>query len=137
MKAKWVQKEFKEEEIIVKNIDIRDFYLDDTVQTSIDDASDCILIQQLSYEKFQELEYNLFYKNIDKVAPQGWSSEDKAFITEEEEAKDGKYVKLMHYWNIEKDCYIVVANDSIIIREHPMMSTIQGKKALPFVVRAF
>ena len=137
MKPKWVEKEFKEEEIIVKNIDIRDFYLDDTVKTSIDDASDCILIQQLSYEKFQELEYNPFYKNIDKVAPQGWSSEDKAFITEEERIKDGKYVKLMHYWNVEKDCYIVIANDKMIIREHPMMSTIDGIKALPFVVRAF
>lgn len=137
MKPKWVEKEFKEEEIIVKNIDIRDFYLDDTVKTSIDDATDCILIQQLSYEKFQELEYNPFYKNIKKVAPQGWSSDDQVFITEEERIKDGKYVKLMHYWNVEKDCYMVIANDSIIIREHPMMSTIQGKKALPFVVRAF
>lgn len=46
-------------------------------------------------------------------------------------------MKLMHYWNVEKDCYMVIANDSIIIREHPMMSTIQGRKALPFVIRAF
>jgi len=30
---------------------------------------------------------------------------------------------------------MVMANDAMIIREHPIMSTIGGKKALPFVVR--
>lgn len=137
MKPAWEEKTFKEEEIIVKNIDIRDFYIDNTAKDSIDQATDCILIQEISYERFKELEYNPFYKNINKVAPSDWSSEDKAFLTEEELVKTGKYVKLMHYWNVEKDCYMVIANGSIIIREHPMMSTIQGKKALPFVIRVF
>lgn len=55
MKPVWKEVEFKDEEIIVKNIDIRDFYLDNTAKTSIDEASDCILKQQISFEKFQEL----------------------------------------------------------------------------------
>lgn len=137
LKPKWVKKEFKEEEIIVKNIDIRDFYIDNTVKTSIEDASDCILIQWISFDKFQELDGNPFYKNIKKVTPRNWSMEDKPFTTTEEEVKTGEYVKLMHYWNVDKDAYIVVANDTMIVREHPMISTIQWKKALPFVIRAF
>lgn len=56
MKPVWEDQTFKDEEIIVKNIDIRDFYIDNTVKESIEEASDCILIQWMSYEKFLELE---------------------------------------------------------------------------------
>tara|TARA_R110000868_G_scaffold402217_1_gene678364 strand:+ start:220 stop:486 length:267 start_codon:yes stop_codon:yes gene_type:complete len=87
MKPSWVTKTFKEEEIIVKNIDIRDFYVDNTAKDGIGDASDCILVQFISYERFQELSTNPFYKNIDKIAPRGWSSENKPFVTAEERAK--------------------------------------------------
>lgn len=135
LKPIWKDVEFKDEEIIVKNIDIRDFYIDNTVKTSIEDASDCILIQWLSYEKFKELESNPFYQNIDKVAPRNWSAEDKPFTTVEEEIKTGEYVKLIHYWNVDKDAYMVVANDTMLVREHPLISTINGRKALPFTVR--
>lgn len=135
MKPVWKEQTFKDEEIIVKNIDIRDFYIDNTVKDSIEDASDCILIQWMSYEKFQELKNNPFYKNVTKVAPRNWSMDDKPFVTTEEEVKTGEYVRLTHYWNVEKDAYIVVANESCIIREHPMVSTIGGRKALPFVIR--
>lgn len=41
---------------------------------------------------------------------------------------------MMKYWNLEKDAYIEIAND-IIVREHPIMSTIDGRKALPFTIR--
>jgi hypothetical protein len=61
--------------------------------------------------------------------------DDKPFVTTEEEVKTGEYVRLTHYWNVEKDAYIVVANESIIVREHPMISTMNGRKALPFTVR--
>jgi UDP-N-acetylglucosamine 2-epimerase len=29
----------------------------------------------------------------------------------------------MHYWNLEKDAYIVIANDGTIVREHPILTT--------------
>ncbi len=135
LKPVWKDVEFKDEEIIVKNIDIRDFYIDNTVKTSIEDASDCILIQWLSYEKFKELENNPFYQNVDKVAPRNWSAEDKPFTIVEEEIKTWEYVKLIHYWNVDKDAYMVVANDTMLVREHPLISTINGRKALPFTVR--
>lgn len=135
MKMTWVEKTFKEESIIVKNVDIRDFYVDNAAINSIDEASDCILIQYVSFEKFQKLSGNPYYKNIEKIAPTNWSASDKPFITEEETIRTGNFVKLTHYWNVEKDAYMVAANDTAIIREHPMMSTIAGKKALPFVVR--
>jgi hypothetical protein len=43
-------------------------------------------------------------------------------------------VELLHYWNVESDDYIVVAN-GVLVRDHAMISTIDGEKALPFVVR--
>lgn len=61
--------------------------------------------------------------------------DDKPFVTTEEEVKTGEYVRLTHYWNVEKDAYIVVANECMIVREHPIMSTMNGRKALPFTVR--
>lgn len=134
MKPEWKDQTFKDEEIIVKNIDIRDFYIDNTVKESIDEASDCILIQWMSFEKFQDLKTNPFYKNVDKVAPRNWSMEDKPFVTTEEEVKTGEYVRLMHYWNVEKDAYMVEAN-GILVREHPLVSTMNGRKALPFTIR--
>ena len=30
---------------------------------------------------------------------------------------------------------MVVANDTMLVREHPLISTINGRKALPFTVR--
>lgn len=134
MKPEWKDQTFKDEEIIVKNIDIRDFYIDNTVKESIDEASDCILIQWMSFEKFQDPKTNPFYKNVDKVAPRNWSMEDKPFVTTEEEVKTGEYVRLMHYWNVEKDAYMVEAN-GILVREHPLVSTMNGRKALPFTIR--
>ena len=44
-------------------------------------------------------------------------------------------MKLIHYWNVDKDAYMVVANDTMLVREHPLISTINGRKALPFTVR--
>lgn len=135
MNISWKTSVFKKEEIIVKNIDIRDFYIDDSAKDSIEDATDCSYIQWMPFERFQNLKNSPIYKNIDKVAPINYSSENHTFTTDEEDVKTGDYVKLMHYWNIEKDCYIIIANDGCIIREHPMVSTINGEKALPFTVR--
>jgi len=137
MKLTWKKNTFKKEEIIVRNVDIRDFYIDDSAKNSIDDATDCILIQWIPYERFQNFKNSPVYKNIDKVAPRQYSTENHSFVNDEEMSKTGSFVKLTHYWNIEKDAYMVIANNNVIIREHPMVSTINWEKALPFVVRAF
>jgi len=137
MNMTWETKTFKKESIIVKNIDIRDFYIDDSAKNSIEDATDCILTQWVPYERFQNFDTSPIYKNIKKVAPRQYSTENHSFVNDEEMSTTGKFVKLTHYWNIEKDAYIIIANNNVIIREHPMVSTIDGEKALPFVVRAF
>lgn len=111
MNITWVENTFKCEEIIIKNIDIRDFYIDDTAKNSIEDATDCIYVQWMPYERFQNLKNSPLYKNIDKISPTQYSTENQTFTTEEEETKSGEYVKLMHYWNIEKDAYMIIAND--------------------------
>jgi len=47
---------------------------------------------------------------------------DETFTIPEDNA-NAKYVKLTYYWNLEKDYFIVLANDNIIIREHYIIST--------------
>jgi hypothetical protein len=125
----------KKEQIIMKNIDIRDFYLDNQAINGIDDASDCYYRQWISYDKFKNFESNEMYMNVDKVSPRSFTNERRKFITQEDTGKvRGDFVLLEHYWNIEKDCYIVIAN-GVLVREHPMISTIDGEKALPFIIR--
>ena len=137
LELNWETKIIKNEKIIVKNIDIRQFFIDDNAITTIDEASDCILEQRIWFDKFQDFKGNPLYKKIDKVSPISYGNEYHTFRTEEENTKKWKFVKLTHYWNVDKDMYVIVANDNVIIREHPMMSTIDWKKALPFVIRAF
>jgi len=130
----WKEKTFKKENIIVKNIDIRNFYIDNQVIWEIEDASDCIWIQWMSYEKFQNLKNTPIYKNIDKVTPKQFDNEYNTFVLIEETTKQWDFVKLEHYWNVEKDVYMVLAN-WVLVREHPMISTIDWEKALPFIIR--
>ena len=45
------------------------------------------------------------------------------FTTKEENVRQGDYVHLRHYWNLDKDLYILFAN-GIPVRKHPIISTI-------------
>lgn len=130
----WENRTIKEKNIIIKDMDIRYAYIDNHAIDSIDQASDCAYEQWVSYEKFMVNKSNPFYKNMDSVKPVAFSSNSSTFITEEERWKQGEFVKLQHYWNVEKDWYVLLAND-MLVRAHPMMSTINGKKALPISIR--
>ena len=131
-----VKREFRENKILLENLDPRNFFLDNQATKGIDNANDCIMIQRMSYEEFQGLEYNKIYKNIEYVRPCGYDNSHKPFSTNEEIQRQGDYVKLTHYRNLQKDNYVVIAN-GIVIRDHAILSTIDGRKALPFVVRVF
>jgi hypothetical protein len=117
------EKTINKQEIIVRNVDIRNFYIDNQAIEGISDASDCIYRQWISFDKFNSLKTNPLYKNTDYVTPREYSSERQPFVTTEELVKQGEYVELMHYWNVEKDVYMVLAN-GVLVREHPMVSTI-------------
>jgi hypothetical protein len=77
----------------------------------------------MSWDKFQNFKSNPLYKNIEYVQPRGYSNDLKSFINKEEAVKQGNYVERRLYWNVEKDCYIELAN-GIEVREHPLMNTI-------------
>lgn len=130
----WEEKIINKEWIVVKNIDIRQFYIDNEAIEWIEDANDCAYRQRISYDKFINFKNNQLYKNIDKVRPRQYSNDYKSFITSEEAIKTGNFVEIWNYWNVEKDMFVQLAN-GIIVREHPMMSTIDGEKALPFTIR--
>lgn len=134
MTLKWEKKTIKKEEIIVKNVDIRNFYVDNHAMSSFDEAVDCIHRERISYDKFKKYATNPLYKNTEYVKPREYSNEYHWFTTEEEMVKQGNYVELLRYRNVEKDAFIVLAN-GVLVREHPMVSTIDWEKALPFVVR--
>jgi len=131
------EKEITTNKIFVKNFDIRNFWFDDNVKDDFDEAVDCIAEEYMSYEKFKQLKNNKIYTNIDKVEPRTYDKNYQTFVTSEEEAQQGQVVRLRHYWNTERDIYVVIANERLIIREHPIISTMNGKKCLPFVVRSF
>lgn len=134
LEPSWEEVKIQKNDIIVSNIDIRDFYVDNEAISDFDEATDCILDQWMSFERFKTLSTNKFYQNVDKVAPRWYSTDNHSFTTEEERVKTGEYVRLRHYWNTTKDCYQVVAN-WVLVRDHPMITTIAGEKALPFTVR--
>jgi len=127
-------KKIKKEWITVKSVDIRNFYIDDTAIDCIEQANDCIYVEQISYEKFMSYKSNPLYKNMDKVAPQQYSLDYQPYTTTEQTVKQWDFVKIYRYWNVERDMYCEVAN-GILVREHPMMNTINGEKALPFTIR--
>ena len=129
-------KKFKKEQIVVKSVDIRNFYVDDTAIDCIGQANDCIYREQISYEKFMSYKNNPLYKNMDLVKPRQYSLEYQPYTTQEQTTKQGDYVEITRYWNVERDMYVEIAND-ILVREHPMMNTINGEKALPFTLRNF
>ena len=131
------EKEITTNNIFVKNFDIRNFWMDDQIKDNFDDAVDCIAVEYITYDKFKQYKNNKLYKNINTLEPVKYDNDYKTFVVKEEESKQGKFVKLMHYWNVERDIYLVIANDRVIIREHPIISTMNGQKALPFVPRTF
>jgi hypothetical protein len=131
------EKEITTNKIFAKNFDIRNFWFDDSVKDNFDDAIDCIADEYIPYETFQQLKNNKIYKNIDQVESRTYDKNYESYVTSEEESQQARVVKVRHYWNVERDIYIQIANDNIIIREHPVISTMNGKKCLPFVVRSF
>lgn len=130
----WEKKEIPISNILLDNIDIRQFWVDDQVIDDISQASDCKYHQWISYEKFKGCCNGEWYQNTEFVKPRWYSTEYNTFITKWQESKTGKYVLLEHYWNIEKDMYVINAN-GVKIRETPVPNTIDWVKALPFAVR--
>lgn len=127
-------KKIKKENIVVKSVDIRNFYIDETAIDDISQANDCIYKEQISYEKFMNYKNNPLYKNMDIVQPRQYSLDYQPYTTEEQTTKNGNFVQITRYWNVERDMYVEVAN-GVLVREHPMMNTINGEKALPFTIR--
>lgn len=131
-------KEVKKEEIAIKtmNVELRDFYLDDRATLGIEDAEDCIRIVEMSLETFKTLTDNEYYSNTDKVKWESKTNQDKVYNIKEDFSQSSDNVYIKCYWNIIEDMYVEIAND-VVVRATPIMETINGKKALPFVFRQF
>lgn len=125
----------KEENIILEDVRLQDIYFDNRNVWSIDSCSDAGRYAMISFEKFQLLKWNPYYRNIEKVTPISYTNDYSKMIIKEERGKEWEFVKLLFYHNVDKDMFVIVANDAHIIRAHPMISTINGKKALPYSIR--
>lgn len=128
------KKEIKDEKIILENIDIRNFYLDNNTTRWIKTAKKCMLRKWIGYDEFLDLKNNKLYKNIEYVRPQNYTSTYMPYTTSEEASRDGKFVEIREYRNLNEDIYCVWAN-GVIIREHHIISTVKGRKCLPFTTR--
>lgn len=130
----WDEQELSEDKIILENIDPRCFYLDNNATRGMKDANKCMVRKRVGYEEFLNLENNKLYKNIEYVVPKNYDSKWMPYSTTEEVTRQGRFVEIREYRNLKQDIYLVRAN-WIIIREHHIMSTINGRKALPFTLR--
>lgn len=130
----WDEQELSEDKIILENIDPRCFYLDNNATRGMKDANKCMVRKRVGYEEFLNLKNNKLYKNIEYVVPKNYDSKWMPYSTTEEVTRQGRFVEIREYRNLKQDIYLVWAN-WIIIREHHIMSTINGRKALPFTLR--
>ncbi len=135
-KLSWQKKKIPISKILVKNIDPRDFYMDNNSIKWIEDSDDCILIQEVNYEEAVMVTKNSGYKNIEYVNPSTYQSTYQPFVTQEEIGKRGNFVQWIKYWCVSKDMYIEIMNN-VVVKQHPIINTMNGIKALPFVVRPF
>lgn len=63
----WKKEEYEESNIIVKDIDINNFWMDNQAIDGIDDSVDCIYRQWISYDRFQMFKTNSIYFNLEYV----------------------------------------------------------------------
>lgn len=132
---KFTEKTIVDENIILKEIDLRYVWFDNHCWWYIEDASDACYEQWISKEQFDLLKWNKLYNNLDKVGVVWFSNDTYTFLVDEEKIREWDFVKFTHYWNKDKDMYVCYANDLVMVRCHPLFSTINWKKALPLVIR--
>lgn len=134
-KIEFIRKLETKGNIILDNVDIRHFWIDEKAH-KIDEAVDCIVEEYITQEEFNTYKHNKFYKNTDtEIASYFFHDNKYTFITEEERWDwESKYIKLTHYWNEDLDKYMVIANNRVIIREHPIMN---ASHKIPFTVRQY
>ncbi len=134
-KVSFAKKLQSQANIILRNFDIREFWIDERAKC-IEEAVDCIVEEYISEEQYYNLRFDPFYHNIDtEKAVYIYDNDKKTFLTKEDRAnQNSKYVKLRHYWNAQLDKYMVICNDRVIIREHPILN---ASHSLPFVVRQY
>jgi len=122
--------------ILLEDFNINNFYPDNRV-IEWADAVDCYAEQIVPYDTFLELQNQKIYKNIDKVQPATYyASNNTNNYSQEERSKTGKYVHIKNYWNTAKDMYVAIANNTTVIRCHPIWTTKKGAKCLPFTMRS-
>lgn len=129
----WDKETITDEKIILENIDIRNFYLDNNATKGLKNAKKCMIRKRMGYDEFLDLKNNKLYKNIEYVRPRNYSANYMPYNTREEISREGKFVEIREYWNLTGDTYCVWAN-GIIIREHHIMNTVKGRKVLPFTL---
>lgn len=110
------------------------FYVDD-MALDIDDAVDCALITEMSWQVFQKtFQHDKRFKNINFVKPGAYYAmhygSGKWVYPDNGEINERKKVKVMEYWNEVTDEYVVIANGIIIRQDH----LVDDHKRLPFAV---
>ena len=114
-KIKYKRKLLTESKVLLENVDIRNFWIDERA-TSIDNAIDCMMEVYMPYEDFLNLKLDKNYKTYKLDQVSATMSKDSGYgrpFQNEEEASDGsnQYVKITKYWNVKDDKYYEIAND--------------------------
>lgn len=109
------------------------FLIDDASKELDENTEDCVLITELSWNKFkQKVQKDKRFKNVKYVKPGViyYVDYDKGemIVPEQLVEDDTQKVKLVEYWNKYTDEYVMIAN-GVIIRDVPL---VDDHKELPF-----
>lgn len=104
------------------------------MDTDIDDAEDCALVTDVSWDSFKiKVQHDTRYKNINFVHA-GWEYgfDIKGELVEptQQQNAQGRKVRIIEYWNKHRDEYVMMANN-VIIRQTCLLD---DHKELPFAV---
>lgn len=123
--------------ILLKNIDIRYFWVDERAK-KMEEAIDCIYETYITYEEFLDyyLDNNYDKEQLAAVIPDKTKEDEyKPFVINEERWDwEARFVKITQYWNTKLDRHYTVANEQYIIKRHPILN---ASHSLPFVIRQY
>jgi len=136
-KIKFQKKLQTKSDISLENIDIRYLWIDERAK-KIEDAIDCIYETYITYEEFREFYLDNSYENdkLDSIVATKTREDDyKPFVINEERWDgEAKYVKITKYWNTKLDRYYEIANESLLIKKHPILN---ASHSIPFTPRQY
>jgi hypothetical protein len=132
--AVFVKKEVKKGDIFIRNLDVRNVWIDDRAK-NMEEANDAIVDEYVSMDQIEIMKNDPNYRNLQYVTPKyAYANDGRSFQAITEMPSATKFVKRSLYWNEQDDEFVEVMNDSIVVRNHPIPN---ATHTVPLVARQY